>query len=83
MPEITCTRCGNAGTQLAAPPLPNDLGTKIFNSICNTCWQEWLQHQTALINHHGLNLIQPEARKYLMEETESYLFSPKEEPTDG
>jgi Fe-S cluster biosynthesis and repair protein YggX len=83
MPEITCTRCGNAGPRLAAPPLPNELGTRIFESICGTCWQEWLQHQTALINHHGLNLLQPEAKKFLMGETETFFFSPKEDGEDG
>lgn len=75
MTEITCGRCHNTGPPLPAPPLRNELGAKIFASVCNRCWQEWLQHQTALINHHGLNLLKPEAKKFLMEETEKFFFS--------
>ena len=83
MSEITCTRCSNTGPQLSSPPLRNDLGTRIYESICGTCWQEWLQHQTALINHHALNLLEPEAKKFLMAETESFLFTKTDDLADG
>jgi Fe-S cluster biosynthesis and repair protein YggX len=39
-----------------------------------TCWGEWLQHQTAMINHYSLDLRTPEARRFLSEQTELYLF---------
>ena len=74
MSTVNCARCGNVGAQLPAPPLPTELGGRIYDSICNTCWGEWLQHQTAMINHYSLDLRTPEARKFLSEQTELYLF---------
>lgn len=76
MPQIDCARCGNAGDQLTQPPLPTDLGKRIFTSICQACWGEWLRQQTAIINHYGLNLVDPEARKFLTQQTEQFLFGP-------
>ena len=56
MPEIQCVRCGQVGEQLAKPPLRNELGTRVHESICRDCWDLWLKFQTALINHHGLDV---------------------------
>lgn len=74
MTDLTCARCGEAGTPLAAPPLPNELGHRIFDSVCQSCWQQWLKEQTAIINHYGLNLLDPKAKTLLMEKTESFFF---------
>ncbi len=74
MAEFTCVRCGGSGAQLAAPPLPKELGNRIYDSICQGCWDEWLKQQTAVINHYGLNVLDPQARKMLTEQTEAFLF---------
>jgi len=79
MAQITCTRCGNAGQQIAAPPLPGDLGNRIYDSICQSCWGEWLRQQTVIINHYGLDLRQPEARLLLTQQTDAFLFGPPPE----
>lgn len=79
MAQITCLRCGNSSDQLAAPPLPTDLGNRIYDSICEECWKQWLQQQTAMINHYALNLLDPEARKFLAQQTEGFLFAPSSE----
>jgi Fe-S cluster biosynthesis and repair protein YggX len=74
MAEIQCTRCGQTGEQLAKPPLRNELGTRVHESICRNCWGEWLKFQTALINHHGLDVRDQPAREFLMSNMEAYLF---------
>jgi Fe-S cluster biosynthesis and repair protein YggX len=75
MADITCTRCGQTRPQVAFPPFNNDLGKRIHAGICKECWDQWLKQQTMLINHYGLNVREPEARKFLMEETEKFLFN--------
>jgi Fe-S cluster biosynthesis and repair protein YggX len=55
------------------------MGTRAYEQVCASCWQEWLQHQTALINHYGLNLRDPQARQFLTQQTEAFLFVPKPE----
>jgi Fe-S cluster biosynthesis and repair protein YggX len=79
MAEVNCSRCGRSGAQLTAPPLPGELGNKIYDSICQSCWQDWLQHQTAIINHYGLDLRDPEARQFLTKQTETFLFGQPQE----
>jgi Fe-S cluster biosynthesis and repair protein YggX len=74
MSDLNCVRCDQVGAQLAAPPLPSELGNRIYDSICQTCWGEWLKQQTAIINHYALNVLDPEARKMLTEQTETFLF---------
>ena len=74
MADVTCTRCAQTRAGLPYAPFNNDLGKRIQGEICNVCWQEWLKQQTMLINHYGLNLRDAEAKKFLFEQTEKFLF---------
>ncbi|MFP3947761.1 MAG: oxidative damage protection protein [Longimicrobiales bacterium] len=74
MDQITCTRCGEKGDSLAKPPFRNELGERIQAEICQSCWADWLQHQTLLINHYGLDVRDPKARRFLYEKIEKLLL---------
>lgn len=74
MPDIVCSRCGQTGPQLDRPPLRNELGQKVFASICRNCWSQWLRFQTQLINHHGLDVRDKPARDFLSANMEAFLF---------
>lgn len=82
MADITCARCGRTAPQLSRQPLRNALGQRIFESICEGCWSEWLRYQTALINHYGLDVREPEAKEFLMANMEGFLFKKGEEAED-
>jgi Fe-S cluster biosynthesis and repair protein YggX len=83
MATITCIRCNQNRDQLARPPLPGDLGNRIYDTICHVCWKEWLGQQTAVINHYGLDLLDPKARQFLTQQTEAFLFSPLPKAPEG
>ncbi|HAT38424.1 MAG TPA: oxidative damage protection protein [Gemmatimonadetes bacterium] len=70
---IECHRC-KAGPRLAKAPFRNELGERIINSICANCWKEWLEHQTTLINHYGLDPREEKAREFLYEQIEQVLL---------
>lgn len=74
MTEIVCSRCGLTRAALTRAPLRNDLGQRIHASICQVCWDEWLRFQTALINHHGLDVRDKPAKEFLMANMEAFLF---------
>jgi Fe-S cluster biosynthesis and repair protein YggX len=74
MADVQCARCGETRAGLAYAPLNNDLGRRAQAEICQVCWGEWLQRQTMLINHYGLNVRDPDAKKLLMENMERFLF---------
>ena len=79
--EITCTRCGKMGNRLSRPPLRNPVGERVYESICQTCWDQWLRYQTALINHNGLDVREKSAREFLTANMEAFLFRSGETET--
>jgi len=64
-------------------PWPGPLGQRVFNEIGKPAWQEWLAHQTMLINENRLSPMDPKARAYLAEQMEKYLFGPGAERPAG
>ena len=77
MPEIvTCSRCGQTRAGFERPPVGTSGATaeRIVREICQDCWGAWLKQQTMLINHYGLNLMEPQARTFLTQNREAYLF---------
>jgi len=71
---IHCRRCREAAPALPKPPFRTELGTRIQAEICSSCWQEWLQHQTQLINHYGLDPRDAKSRAFLYEQIEQVLL---------
>src|SRR2546430_3884331 len=65
--EIKCARCGQKRPALGYAPLPTELGQSIGAEVCQPCWAEWLQTQTRIINHYGLDLTSPDAQGFLMD----------------
>ena len=74
MNTIQCTRCGLAGERQAFRPFSSELGARIFDTICKTCWGEWLKAQQQLINHYALVPHQPKSREFLLRNMEQFLF---------
>ncbi len=71
---IHCRRCDDDVPGLEKPPFRNELGARIASEICASCWKEWLQHQTQLINHYGLDPRDAKARAFLYEQIEQVLL---------
>lgn len=83
MPDITCARCGQTRAGFERPPFPGAIGARILDGICQECWQGWLRQQTMLINHYGLDVMDPQARAFLTKNMEAFLFqSGRQEDVD-
>lgn len=74
MHTITCIRCKKDGPPLEKAPFKNAIGKRIREEICQTCWGEWLEHQTLLINHYGLDPRDPKAQAFLFNQVETVLL---------
>jgi Fe-S cluster biosynthesis and repair protein YggX len=59
---------------MAFQPFPTDLGRRAVAQICGLCWGEWTKYQQQLINHYGLNLRDPKAKEFLLQNMEQFLF---------
>jgi Fe-S cluster biosynthesis and repair protein YggX len=71
---IHCARLDADAEGLDFAPWPGPLGQRIYAEISKPAWQQWLARQTILINEYRLNPLDPQARKYLSEEMEKFLF---------
>jgi len=68
---------------LDRPPYPGPKGQNIFDNISKQAWQEWLKHQTMLINEKRLNLMDKATQTYLAEELEKYMAGDDYERAEG
>lgn len=55
-------------------PFNNDLGRKVQANACAECWKKWQAQQLVLMNHFGLNPLDPQAQKFLFGAMESFFF---------
>ena len=74
MADVTCTRCGTTREGFERAPFPGPIGARVVAEICKDCWAQWLKQQTMLINHYGLNVMDPQARTFLTRNMDAFLF---------
>jgi Fe-S cluster biosynthesis and repair protein YggX len=74
MRQVVCARCGQTRDAFERAPFPGPMGARVVESVCQPCWADWLKQQTMLINHYGLNVMDPQARQFLTRNMESFLF---------
>jgi Fe-S cluster biosynthesis and repair protein YggX len=74
MADVTCSRCGQSREGFERPPFPGAIGARVVAETCQSCWGDWLKQQTMLINHYGLNVMDPQARQFLTRNMEAFLF---------
>ena len=80
---VFCKKLGKDMPGLKNPPLPGDMGKKIYETISADAWQQWLKQQTMFINEYRLNLTEPDARKFLREQMDDFLFNNVDRKPDG
>ncbi len=71
---VKCVLLGTEAEGLDRVPYPGELGQRIYDNVSREAWQQWLAHQTMLINEYRLTPIEPKARKFLVEEMEKFFF---------
>lgn len=71
---VHCVKLGQEAEGLDRPPIPGELGKRVFENVSKEAWQQWVRYQTMLINENRLNLMDARARKYLAEQMENYFF---------
>lgn len=80
---VNCIKLGKEADGMDFPPYPGPLGQRIFEGVSKEAWAGWLKHQTMLVNENRLSLADPEARKYLSQQTEAYFFGEGADKASG
>lgn len=71
---VHCVKLGKEAEALERQPYPGELGKRIYENVSKEAWNEWLKHQTMLINENRLTPIEPKARAFLEKEMEKFFF---------
>jgi len=71
---VHCVKLGTEAEGLDRQPYPGELGKRVYENVSKQAWQQWLSHQTMLINEYRLTPFEPKARKFLEEEMEKFFF---------
>ena len=71
---VNCIKLGKEAEGLEYPPYPGELGQRIFENVSKEAWEQWLTHQTMLINENRITPIDPKARAFLEGEMEKFFF---------
>lgn len=80
---VQCTRLKEQKPGLKRPPVPGDLGKRIYNEISIQAWEEWRKRQTMFINEYRLNLTEFEARQFLQDQMIAFLFEGNDAMPEG
>jgi Fe-S cluster biosynthesis and repair protein YggX len=72
--KVKCVLLGTEADGLDYVPYPGPLGQRIYDNVSKQAWQQWIGHQTMLINEYRLTPIEPKARKFLESELEKFFF---------
>ena len=71
---VHCVKLGIDAEGLDRPPYPGALGQRIYEAVSKQAWQQWMEHQTRVINENRLVLADASARKFLTAEAEKFFF---------
>lgn len=71
---VTCVVLNREAPGLTRVPYPGDLGQRIFDSVSEEGWKQWVEHQTMIINENGLSTMDPTSLQLLEKHMLSFLF---------
>ncbi len=72
--NVQCVLLGVEAEGLDYVPYPGELGQRVYENVSKQAWQQWVAHQTMLINEYRLTPIEPQAREFLEREMEKFFF---------
>ncbi|BCE01183.1 oxidative damage protection protein [Marinicellulosiphila megalodicopiae] len=80
---VFCKKLNKELEGLDFAPMPNAKGDEILANYSKQAWKQWQDHQTRLINEKELSLMNPEHRKYLLEQMDKFLTNEDFDQAEG
>jgi Fe-S cluster biosynthesis and repair protein YggX len=50
------------------------LGQKIYENVSKQAWKIWVEHMKMIMNEYRLNLADPKAQEFLLQQMDQYFF---------
>ena len=80
---VNCIKLGREAEGLDLPPMPGEMGRKLYENVSKEAWQQWIKLQTMIINENRLSLADAQARQYLARQMEQFFFGAGAEKPAG
>ncbi len=71
---VQCVKLGKEAPGLEKPPLPGELGKRIFENVSEEAWGQWLEHQKMLMNEYRIDLSDKSSRQILKTQMEQFFW---------
>ncbi|MDX2266617.1 MAG: oxidative damage protection protein [Bryobacter sp.] len=72
---VQCAKLKQALPGLKEIPFDgHPLGERIYQEVSAEAWKQWVEHMKMLMNEYRLNLGNPEAQQFLLDQMEKYFF---------
>ena len=74
MRMVNCAKRHENLPALAYKPFQDALGQRIYDTISEQAWKDWIEHSKKIVNEYRLDLTQKKAHEVLKEQCEAFLF---------
>jgi Fe-S cluster biosynthesis and repair protein YggX len=71
---VRCAKLGEMLPGLPYKPFTDTLGQRIYDSISQQAWNDWIEHSKKIVNEYRLDLTTKKAHDVLKEQCEAFLF---------
>lgn len=71
---VTCAKLHETLPGLAYKPFQDALGQRIYDTISQRAWGEWIEHSKKIVNEYRLDLTLKKSHDVLKEQCEAFLF---------
>lgn len=71
---VKCIKLGVELPGLERPPIPGELGKRIYENVSQEAWKMFKEHFKMIINEYRLDLMSPQADEIFNKQVEEYFF---------
>lgn len=75
---VHCIKLGQELPGLDRPPIPGELGKRIFEGVSKQAWKMFEDHFKMIMNEYRLNLMDPRTDDIFKQQVIDFLFSGKD-----
>ena len=80
---VMCIKLGRELPGLKSPPMPGEIGKKVFEQVSQQAWNEFVEYFKMVINEYRLDLTNPMADQIFQQKAEEYFFSDNADMPEG
>lgn len=80
---VMCTKLGQELEGLDRPPIPGELGKRVFEQVSKQGWKMFEEHFKMVMNEYRLNLMDPRTDEIFKQQVQQFLFSGSAKAPEG